>query len=251
MLDNFTLVLFMWTIGAIGLLGLIVLLIVTVVTRLISKGGSKFSIVKGIFGLVCFVCFYLSLPYFIVPISLRQKDPNTLISYLKVAAAVAVVPSVKAEIYYDISSNYLFLLKEGQMAIDVYEKAEKIAGKPDKHYAALICIAYLWKNDEENVLKTCPPNSIAAFYLKNNDFETALNTSNDYISTLQDDDKKDLCFSRGIRAAINKKKGDKSEFNKDADFVKKECSYYSAAGKYVQADNLFDVYMPYGKDFKF
>lgn len=246
-LQNFVLV---TSIGLISFICLIIIFLIAISMHIMSKKESKlFLIIKYILIPSCFVCIYLSLPYFILALAMQQEMPTSLNS-LKFAANIAVIPSVKSELYYEMSIRY-GLLNEGANAIKTYEEAVKITGKTKNIHQDLICPMYFWKDDIENVHKTCSPNLIAAFYLKNNDFNTALKTSNDYISTLQVTDKRRLCFARAIRAAINKKKGDKSAFDADANFVKQECPDNTFAIKCVEANDLFDVFMPHGKNLKF
>ena len=61
--------------------------------------------------------------------------------YLFYAKNTAIIPSIKAGVYYQLRGIYQ-INHEGQKAIDAYEKAVKIAGHEDKLEKAMICIVY-------------------------------------------------------------------------------------------------------------
>lgn len=240
---DFMTMLVMWIVGIICFIGLIVLFLISFVAHFRSKEHSWYSKAKWVLGGICIIGIVLALPYFIFSLAMLQKNTEDSIKCLKVAESIAVIPSIKAELNYTLVGFYT-ILKDGNNAIKYYERGVKFAGKPNKMYQYLICPVYFGKGDKEKVLETCNPGMISLYYLNSGDLKSALDNINSHINTLDEQKLNDICNARSIRAAINKKIGDKAAYKSDVDFIKSksEKPYCKRTIKYAEADNIIDEY---------
>ena len=248
--DNFTIMLCVLFVGVVGVLGLVILFILSLI-ELKKNKKIKFVLLKSLLLAVFIFGILFSMPFYLVAAAYQQDTNTELEKTLLLAEKVAFIPSLKAAVSYQLSSHYI-VNYQGKEAIEFYEKALSLSDKEYKPAKALICFPYFEKHDRENIQQTCSKNAIAVDYIRTKEYDKALKVINESIKESESENKmNNVCSGYAIRAAIYKQTGDEIAYKKDYDKVNSDCSYYKFAKKYMEADDILDVFYNGEKKYKF
>lgn len=239
--SNLTLLILMWCLGVASAFGILVISLL-LFFKITSKG--LFKIILTIILFICIVAGWLSLPFFTEPIAVFYFSTPKAINILKLQEKIAIISAIKAETLYELSRNYEMQYMHNE-AIEAFEKALKITGKPDKIQSGLICVAYFHVGDREKLHELCKnfEDTIAVDYLRTKEYDKALGTINQGIEKYEKENRTNgVCKAKAIRAAIYKQKGDINLYNKDYNDVINNCPTYYGWKDLMEADNIMDVY---------
>ena len=238
--DNLTFVLLMWILGIIFVLGFIIVSALLLFKFFENKQAKIFALISV---LICITGVWLILPFYTYPIAVLKFGNSSAIKILKFTDRISVIPAIRTAINYELSRNYQ-VKYDGKNAIKYYEKAASIAGKPNRIEQGLICHFYFWKGDRAKIQEVCYKDVVAVDYLRSKEYKEALETINTSIKKYEEENRTNgICSAHSIRAAIYKQTGNKSEYKKDYDLVKKTCPTSEIYKKYMDADDILDVYL--------
>ena len=244
-----------WLVGmsVLGIICLICILVIgiSLISSYAKEKKADVSVPEGVVAVLAIIGFVLSIPFICDFYTAQNFGTEKAVKVLNVVKGVAVVPHVKSLVYYELSNNYLEL-RDGKNAINAYEKAVRAVNKGDSNQKRLICPVYFWSGNSKQVRHICAPNLIAADYLRAKDYDNALKTLNGNIPRYEKDKKKfkSVCEAKALRSIVYKERGNSDLKKADYDFVKNSCKKYKDIVRYVDATNVFDVYMG-GNKYKF
>jgi len=191
--------------------GLIIFLILSgsVLYDILKKQVIKAKIIKFILIGICTIGIILSMPLWFWGLSYTTKSEKQMELYAKLAVQTAVLPEEKTIMCENLGDIYYLYLKDGNKAIEAYEKANSSFGNIH------LCSLYTIKGNTQKAIDKCNLTELysllAVNYILQDDYTEAL----EQINKKFDSPERKNCSDYMMRGFIYKKLNQPEKAQKD------------------------------------